>query len=315
VSATRLLMFVDTNKLLDFYRSGNEARMSLLKKLGALHDRTITTCQVEMEFKKNRLGVMKTALDGLQCPNIVTAPSFLSESRAVSAINAKLREAGSRVRPIQHTLRTAMKSPASKDPVFQAVQLLFANPSPSNLRESGNPMHRIRRLAWSRFMRGLPPRKKNDTSIGDALNWEWVIECAAREKADVVIVSRDCDYGVSVGEECIVNDFLAEEFQERVGRKHKVTLTDKLSRAFARMNVRVSPAEARAEAEMATQLRLIRTDMEEYVRVHFSEEKIQEIARLKTEVDAVLASLPAWLTSKPAPAAAQPDPGKTPVTR
>ena len=28
------------------------------------------------------------------------------------------------------------------------------------------------RLAWRRFLLGYPPRKANDTSIGDAVNWE-----------------------------------------------------------------------------------------------------------------------------------------------
>lgn len=47
------LLFVDTNVLLDFYRANNNAGVALLAKLDGLHDCIITTCQVEMEFKKN----------------------------------------------------------------------------------------------------------------------------------------------------------------------------------------------------------------------------------------------------------------------
>ena len=55
---------------------------------------------------------------------------------------------------------------------------------------------KVFRLAWRRFLLGYPPRKADDTSIGDAVNWEWVVDCAKRANADVVIVSRDSDYGV-----------------------------------------------------------------------------------------------------------------------
>ena len=39
-------------------------------------------------------------------------------------------------------------------------------------------------------------RKKNDTSIGDAINWEWIVHCAENSNAAIHIVSRDSDYGV-----------------------------------------------------------------------------------------------------------------------
>ena len=41
------LLFVDTNIFLDFYRSRNDAGISLLSKIDALHDKIITTCQLE----------------------------------------------------------------------------------------------------------------------------------------------------------------------------------------------------------------------------------------------------------------------------
>jgi predicted nucleic acid-binding protein len=41
------LIFVDTNILLDFYRSRNEASLRLLNHIDTLHDKLITTYQVE----------------------------------------------------------------------------------------------------------------------------------------------------------------------------------------------------------------------------------------------------------------------------
>jgi predicted nucleic acid-binding protein len=42
--------FIDTNIFLDFYRTGNEASLSLLEKLKTVKDRILSTYQVEMEF-------------------------------------------------------------------------------------------------------------------------------------------------------------------------------------------------------------------------------------------------------------------------
>jgi len=38
--------------------------------------------------------------------------------------------------------------------------------------------------------------------MGDAFNWEWMIYCAARRKAELVIISRDTDYRVVLDEKC-----------------------------------------------------------------------------------------------------------------
>ena len=55
------LVFVDTNILLDFYRFRRESGLVLLQRFDKIHDRLITTYQVEMEFKKNRQRVILDA--------------------------------------------------------------------------------------------------------------------------------------------------------------------------------------------------------------------------------------------------------------
>ena len=50
-----VLVFIDTNIYLDFYRvRGTDATLSILKHFDENHDRIITTSEVEMEYKKNR---------------------------------------------------------------------------------------------------------------------------------------------------------------------------------------------------------------------------------------------------------------------
>ena len=52
---SNLLIFIDTNILLDFYRvRGPKEDLSILRHIDNNLDRFITTDQVEMEFKKNR---------------------------------------------------------------------------------------------------------------------------------------------------------------------------------------------------------------------------------------------------------------------
>ena len=82
-------------------------------------------------------------------------------------------------------------------------------------------------------MQGYPPRKKM-TSYGDSLNWEWMATCAVREKADLIIVSRDSDYGVMIENTGYINDHLKQEFRERVGDDKKLILYSLLTRALQR---------------------------------------------------------------------------------
>jgi PIN domain len=53
------LIFIDTNIFLDFYRATGSADFKLLGRLKVIHDRIITSAQVEMEFQKNRQKLLK----------------------------------------------------------------------------------------------------------------------------------------------------------------------------------------------------------------------------------------------------------------
>lgn len=87
----------------------------------------------------------------------------------------------------------------------------------------------IRNLARKRFVLGYPPRKQGDTSIGDAINWEWIVQCSIDSGKHIVIVTRDTDYGAIYNGKSYLNDWLRQEFSERVSSKRKIILTDKLS--------------------------------------------------------------------------------------
>lgn len=101
---------------------------------------------------------------------------------------------------------------------------------------------------------GYPPRKKNDTSIGDAINWEWIVHVCKENNANAIIVSRDGDYGVSYNDKSYINDWLSAEFKERVNKRKAVTLYDSLSSALKDLKVRVTQAEQDEERRMIKRL-------------------------------------------------------------
>ena len=243
------LLFVDTNVLLDFYRANNDAGLSLLAKLDGLHECIITTCQVEMEFKKNRQTVIDDAFGLLKEPDFnLAAPAFLSEAKTVKLIKERIEDVRRRIKKLRQRVLATLEKPKSHDRIYQTCQRLFSNTGALNLKRDSKDFPRIRRLAMRRFFEGQPPRKKNDTSMGDAINWEWIVHCVSTTNRDVVIVSRDGDYGLVRKEKCYMNNYLVEELRERVNQRRNLTLVDRLSAGLKLISVPVSAKEIAAEA-------------------------------------------------------------------
>ncbi len=129
-------------------------------------------------------------------------------------------------------------------------------------------LHPIRTLARKRFVLGYPPRKNEDNSIGDAINWEWVINCAQKSSKDIIIVTRDSDFGAILKGESYLNDWLRQEFKERVSRKRKIFLTDKLALAFKAIKLPVSQAMEDEEARIleSQKIEILSKDIHEKIK-------------------------------------------------
>lgn len=245
------LVFIDTNIFLDFYRV-RDAGLSLLAHINSNHDRIITTSQVEMEYKKNRQCEVLRVLRDFKNPdwNSLNPPAFLSRSRANRAIVSRRKQIEGQSKRLKKTIEGVLKRPSSYDPVFRAAVRLFRHQSPLNLDRANGLRYKIRRLAWKRFILGYPPRKPGDTATGDAINWEWIIHCACEARKSVVIVSRDSDYGVRFNDTMVLNDWLSQEFRERVSRRRKVILTDRLAEAFRQAAAPVTKKQAEEEEDL-----------------------------------------------------------------
>lgn len=241
------LLFVDANIWLDFYRARTEAALSLLKHLEAVSAQIIVTHQLEMEFKKNRQAAMLEGMQELKAPTQIPRPGLFSDAKAVRGMQAGLKKAETRVRKLKDRMARALEKPTISDPVFKVCQRIFHKSDDLVLMREDPRRHAIRRKAFRRFILGYPPRKKTDTSIGDAVNWEWMIACAIARKAALVIVSRDADYGVTFENRSFINDHLRHEYSDRVSRKREILLFSKLSEALKLFKITITAAEEEEE--------------------------------------------------------------------
>jgi hypothetical protein len=250
MAARNLIVFIDTNIFLDFYKPCFESGLSILKHVDKGRDRIIVTPQVEMEFKKNRQKVILESLQLVKADwrGLGALPTVLVESKQAKAIAKSRARLDKLAATFKARLGKVLQNPTS-DPVYRSAERLFQGSSRLNLRSTGRA-DAIRRLASRRFLEGRPPRKAGDTSIGDAINWEWIIHCAKETSSDVVIVSRDMDYGGRIDNERIVNDWLAKEFRERVGSRARLSLTDRLTDGMRAAGLTVTKAQADQEEKV-----------------------------------------------------------------
>lgn len=248
----RLLLFVDTNIWLDFYRAGSDTSLMLLRHMEspAVRDRLIVTYQLEMEYKKNRQGVILAAMKVLTSPPKVPRLGIFSNAAAFATAERALKQAESRVSRLKKQLARILETPITHDPVYQACQRLFHRESSLVLTRENPVRRQIKGRALRRFLSGCPPRKSGDTSVGDAINWEWMIECANAESAGLVIVTRDSDYGVDFEGKHYLNEHLRHEFSDRVSQQRKVVLCRLLSEALKHFNVSVTAAEVKEEKQL-----------------------------------------------------------------
>jgi hypothetical protein len=64
----------------------------------------------------------------------------------------------------------------------------------------------------------------------------------------VIIVSRDGDFGCTVGSKAFPNDWLFRELKERTKHTRKLELTPRLSEALNRLKIKVTEEERQEES-------------------------------------------------------------------
>jgi hypothetical protein len=249
------LLFIDTNIWLDFYRARNETGLQLLAHTEAIVGSIIVNYQLESEFKTNRQAAILEGMKELKSPGTLPRLGIFSDANATKLMHRSAKDVEKRAAALKTRLRRALEKPAFYDPVYKVCQRVFHKEDDLNLVRTDVRRFTIRRKAFKRFLHGCPPHKQGDTSIGDAFNWEWMVQCAIDRRAGLVIVTRDSDYGVTVEGTSYVNDHLRQEFSERVSRKRSLLLCSRLSDALKLFKVPVTQQEEEIESELVSDVR------------------------------------------------------------
>lgn len=239
--------FIDTNIFLDLYRANNETSLELLQRICASPSKYITTDQVEMEFLSNRQTVISASLSQINStyPN-VAIPSFLKSSKHSSDLTENRQAFEKVVKSVRIEVEKLLSEPAANDPVYKLALQFFSNADSNIGRKHPEKGQDIYERADRRYRSGCPPRKSSDTSMGDAINWEWIKFASQKLRCNVVIVSRDGDFGFHGKKTSFVNDYLAKELNSQMG-KREIQLTQRISVALELLELQVSLGEAKAE--------------------------------------------------------------------
>jgi predicted nucleic acid-binding protein len=277
-------IFIDTNILLDFYRiRRTDVSMKYLEEIEKHKDLIISTNQVEMEYKKNRQSAILESIGEVKKINNVnlSVPAIISDAKAVEMIKKSKKDIDEQQKKLKERIEKILKNPNIHDPVYKMLQKVFSHKSPINLNRDNKQRFTIRRLALKRFMLGYPPRKSTDNSIGDAINWEWIIKIAETTKKHIIIVTRDTDFGAIHENESYLNDWLKQEFRQRISQQRKLILTDKLSKAFKLVEIPVTKEMIEEEENV------IKVSAEQYKHKLYSEllKRFKESAFGKDEAE------------------------------
>ncbi|MBF8962995.1 DUF4935 domain-containing protein [Pontibacter sp. FD36] len=236
-------IFIDTNIFLDFYRiRRTDISLKYLEEIIKHKEIIITSSQIEMEFKKNRQSAILESIAEVKknSSSGLSVPAILSDEKAVEMIQKNKKAIDGYQKKLKQKIENIFANPNSNDPVYKSLQKVFSNNSTLNLNRENEQRFAIRRLALKRFMLGYPPRKSADNSIGDAINWEWIMRCAETTQKNIIIVTRDSDYGAIYDNNSYLNDWLSQEFKLRTSIRRKLILTDKLSYAFKLVEIPVT---------------------------------------------------------------------------
>ena len=156
-----------------------------------------------MEFLKNRQNVIDESLRNLKFQSQPDMPAIFADSATNKSVLKLSKEIEKKTKLQRKRTLNLLRDPKKYDVVFQTLKEIFSSSSDHVLTRGMSCRGTIKRLALRRFLLGYPPRKKNDTSYGDAVNWEWIIHCGNLDSSRIIIVSRDGDYGKSLKKEVL----------------------------------------------------------------------------------------------------------------
>jgi hypothetical protein len=217
------LLFIDTNKYLDLYRT--EKGKKILPLLKEQEKYIFVTQQVVNEVQRNKITVAaeflkkqfpKLELQGFYLPDHLSNTTNQREEirEQMKKIDKDIKKVNAEVNAWQ--LSIIKQISRSEDEVSKALSSIFANPV----------CHTAEELQKARERRELGnPPGKSAGSIGDQLNWEQILT-NFKGKRRLWIISRDSDYGIIHDNQVFLNRFLYEELCNIVSAPEVYLFTD-----------------------------------------------------------------------------------------
>lgn len=269
------LIFVDTNVFLDLYRSRGDSTPAYLEKLTDCADRLIGTFQVREEFERNRIKVIQATMGEFKLPPPPKVPSLFADAKAKSGFERAQRDLAARHKAMKDRLARAIQKPGG-DPAYTLTKKVLSS-SAYWLDYDAEEASSIIKRATLRAARGSPPKKDRDATLGDAINWEWCLHVCSGQSKDLVIVSRDSDYGARVGNRAVPNTFLTEEFKRRVSKKRKLVLTPQLTEALKLLGGNISKKDQEEEKASLTVTEGLTTLQRSWTIEDFAQEVLRKL--------------------------------------
>tara|TARA_R110000868_G_scaffold408910_1_gene693200 strand:+ start:5415 stop:6401 length:987 start_codon:yes stop_codon:yes gene_type:complete len=218
-----MFLFIDTNIFLSFFHFTNDD-LDELKKLIVLADtdkiNLLIPTQVIDEFYRNRDNKINDALKSVRAQKLnLQFPQVCKDYDEYKVLRTLQKEYEKNHSALLSKLYENIKEETLK--ADQVVKELFD--SSSILKTSSDIVER----AKIRMAKGNPPGK--DDSLGDAINWELILESIPLLE-DIHFITDDKDYYSSV-DSSRFNIFLKKEWEER--NSSKLFFYKKLSDFFS----------------------------------------------------------------------------------
>lgn len=238
-------MFVDTNVLLDLYAATGEVMLTAVARLIEHPEHLVTTFQVRHEFERNRMKLLQRLMSKAEAPRRTRVAVLFADVRTRKALDRHYDAIERSHERIAERIRRALERPTS-DPVYRLAQKAW-RASELFLDQADDAAPPILQRARSRVERGDPPRKSGDYTMGDAINWEWCLEACKVHDRDLLVVSRDKDFGAWQDDDTYLNTLLDAEFRRRVSSKRSATLTPQVTAALRALGDKVPDGMVEAE--------------------------------------------------------------------
>lgn len=203
-----MVIFIDTNIYLDYYKNSGNVLVSLEKLERFIREnkraKLLLPQQIRDEFLRNRNNVIKKSLKAIRQTTL-----FSDYSSGNKCIVKKLHSIKKQAQKLTDRIEKDFSSRNSK--INKTIKLLFS------LAETGIESNELFARAHKRIIKGNPPGKNG--SIGDAIVWEIILE--QYFKQPIYIVSRDCDWKDELDKDEL-KSFLLNEWREKSKRKIQI---------------------------------------------------------------------------------------------